>query len=240
MGLRRIGGVGLAITKKLLSCGCKVIVSGTNESKLKKIAASLPEKDVRTLVLDYKKPDTFEKRTAEATELFGKIDIFISSVGIHVDRDGLDFLNVTEEEYDSIMGVNLKGTYFMCQKVSQYMIDNKIQGHILIISSQSALEPSWSPYRLSKLGIDGITRGMAQRLLEHGIIVNGIGPGPTATTMQKHYDGKDLYTALNPIHRFTTPEEVAEYAAMMVSNLGDTIVGDTLYMSGGRGIIEIR
>ena len=125
--------------------------------------------------------------------------------------------------------INLKGTYFMCQTVAKYMIENKIKGHILIISSQSALEPSWSPYRLSKLGIDGITKGMAQRLLEHGIIVNAIGPGPTNTSMQKNYREGNLYTPLNPIKRFTTPEEIAQIAKILVSDLGNTIVGQTIY-----------
>lgn len=75
------------------------------------------------------------------------------------------------------MNVNLKGTYFLCQSIAKYMIHRKINGHILIISSQSALEPSWSPYRLSKRGIEGIIEGMAQRLIEHQIVVNGLGPG---------------------------------------------------------------
>lgn len=116
----------------------------------------------------------------------------------------------------------------------------KIKGHILIVSSQSALEPAWSPYRISKLAISGLIKGMAQRLIGHGIVVNGIGPGPTATSMQKNYDGTNIYTPLNPIQRYTMPEEVAEVAKMLVSPLGDTIVGDTVYMSGGRGIIELR
>ena len=149
-------------------------------------------------------------------------------------------MNTTLEEYDQIMNINLKGTYFACQSVAKIMISNKVQGHILLISSQSALEPSWSPYRLSKLGIDGITKGMAQRLLENGIIVNAIGPGPTATSMQKEFIEGNIYTPLNPINRFTMPEEVAQYAKMLVSDLGNTIVGQTLYMSGGRGIIEVR
>lgn len=234
------GGIGLAIAKSLLKDGCKVIISGTNEDKLNNLKSELNSQNVGTLLLDYKETGTFKGKVQDAVDIFGKINIFISATGVHADRDGLDFLNVTEQEYDSIMGVNLKGTYFICQNVAQYMVDNSIHGHILIISSQSALEPSWSPYRLSKLGIEGVTKGMAQRLIEHGIIVNGIGPGPTATKMQKNYDGTDIYTPLNPIHRFTMPEEVAEFAKMMVSQLGDTIVGDTLYMSGGRGIIEIR
>ena len=189
---------------------------------------------------DYKEPSSFESKLGEIINIWGRLDIFVSSTGVHVDRDGLDFVNVTLDEYDTIMNINLKGTYFMCQTVAKYMIENKIKGHILIISSQSALEPSWSPYRLSKLGIDGITKGMAQRLLEHGIIVNAIGPGPTNTSMQKNYREGNLYTPLNPIKRFTTPEEIAQIAKILVSDLGNTIVGQTIYMSGGRGIVEIR
>lgn len=234
------GGVGFAIAKAFLKVGAKVIIAGTSQEKLNSIINKVDNENLKSVVLDYNAPLTFDSKVEEAVSIFGRIDIFVSSAGIHVDRGGLDFINTTVEEYDKIMTVNLRGTYFMCQSIAKYMITNQIKGHILIISSQSALEPSWSPYRLSKLGIDGITRGMAQRLLEHGIIVNAIGPGPTATTMQKEYKGDNIYTPLNPIKRFTMPEEVAQYAVLMVSDLGNTIVGQTLYMSGGRGITEIR
>ena len=234
------GGIGLAIAKSLLESGCEVIIGGTSETKLGGVLQELNSGNVSTLLLDYTKPETFDSKVKEAVQIFGKIDIFISSTGIHVDRDGLDFLNVTIDEYNEIMDVNLRGTFFICQKVAQYMVDNHIHGHICLVSSQSALEPSWSPYRLSKLGILGITKGMAQRLLEHDIVVNAVGPGPTATGMQKNYDGTNIYTPLNPIKRFTMPEEVAEVVKMLVSSTGNTIVGDTIYMSGGRGITEIR
>lgn len=235
------GGVGLAIAKAFLRAGAKVIIAGTSKDKLDKICTEINDSNLKSIVLNYDEPYSFEGKIKEAENIFGRIDILVSSAGIHVDRDGLDFINTTIEEYDKVMDINLKGTYFMCQTVAKYMIDKKIKGHILIISSQSALEPSWSPYRLSKLGIDGIVRGMGQRLLGHGIIVNAIGPGPTATTMQKDYkEGGSIYTPLNPIHRFTMPEEVAEYAKLLVSDLGNTIVGQTIYMSGGRGITEIR
>jgi len=102
------------------------------------------------------------------------------------------------------------------------------------------LEPAWSPYRLSKWGIKGLISGLAQQLLPYGIIVNGIGPGPTATSMQPYNDGDSIYTNQNPINRYTMPDEIAVYAEMLVSDLGNTIIGDTIYMSGGRGIIEIN
>lgn len=202
--------------------------------------SKLSSENAAGIVIDYNFPLSFSDKVSEAVSIFGKIDIFISSSGIHTDRDGLDFMNISLEEWDSIIGINLRGTFFFCQTVANYMIKSKIKGHILLISSQSALEPSWSPYRLSKLGISGITRGLAQRLIPYGIVVNGIGPGPTATSMQKDYTGGSIYTCLNPIERYTMPDEVAEFAKMMVSDLGNTIIGDTLYMSGGRGITEIR
>ena len=234
------GGIGLAIAKAYLSAGAKVVIAGTSCTKLRAICDSINSDKIRYIKLNYGDPTEFLGKVDEAVSYWGKIDIFVSSIGIHVDREDLDFLNTTIEEYDSIMGINLRGTYFMCQAIAKYMIKTDIKGHILLVSSQSALEPSWSPYRLSKLGIDGITRGMAQRLLKYDIVVNAIGPGPTATTMQKNYNGKSIYTPLNPIERFTMPEEVAQYALLLVSDLGNTIVGQTIYMSGGRGITEIR
>lgn len=234
------GGIGLEIAKTFLKSGAKVIITGTNEQKIEKIRSEIPDDKLKAIVLDYEKTSLFEEKLEEAVNIWGHLDIFVSSTGVHVDRNGLDFVNVTLNEYDTIMNINLKGTYFMCQTVAKYMIKNRVKGHILIISSQSALEPSWSPYRLSKLGIDGITKGMAQRLLDYGIIVNAIGPGPTNTSMQKDYKEGNLYTPLNPIKRFTTPEEVAQIAKILVSDLGNTVIGQTIYMSGGRGIIEIR
>lgn len=232
------GGIGTSIAKKLLLSGCKVILAGTNEDKLKQKAVELSTDAF--LTINMKDIPSFDSKIKEATAFYGKIDIFINCHGIHTNRGKFDFLNVTEDEYNSVMDVNLKGTYFICQAVAKYMVQNKIRGHLLIVSSQSALEPAWSPYRLSKLGISGITSGMAQKLLPYGIIVNAIGPGPTATTMQDDCVRGSIYTKDNPIERYTMPEEVAEFAKILVSHLGDTVVGDTLYMSGGRGIIDMR
>lgn len=113
------------------------------------------------MVLNVSQVSNFDAYVKEAAAIYGNIDILVCSHGIHTGRSHFDFLNVTEEEYDSVMTVNLKSTYFLCQVMAKYMIANNIKGHILIISSHRALEASWSPYRLSKRGVDGITEGMA-------------------------------------------------------------------------------
>lgn len=192
------------------------------------------------VLLNLQDIDSIKPCVEKAVGFYGKIDILVNSAGIHLTRTFADFSNMTEKEYDSIMGINLKGTYFVCQAVSNYMIENEVKGHILNISSSSALEPAWSPYRISKWGIRGITLGLAEVLLPYGITVNAIAPGPTATDMLGVKEGDRIYTDLNPVGRYVMPEEIANCAKLMVSDTGKMIVGDTLYITGGRGTIDMR
>lgn len=199
------GGIGEAIAKKLVESGCKVIIAGTNEEKLR--SCTLRCGAQKSIVINMNDITGIDSKIAEAVSYFGKIDILVHSAGVHTKRDGLDFLNITESEYNHVMDINLKGAYFICQKVGKYMIDNGIKGNILLVSSQKALEPSWSPYRLSKLGISGITKGIAQRLAPYGIVVNAIGPGPTATAMVDLGVNGSIYTNENVLKRYIMPEE---------------------------------
>ena len=233
------GGIGFAIAKKFIQSGCRVIIAGTKEDKLKTCADELGI-DCAYIILDLYNVSSFSDKIKEAELKFGNISILVNCAGIHIPRNDLAFLNIDEYEYDAIMDLNLKGTYFFSQNLAKRMIEEEIKGHILMISSQSGLEPAWSPYRLSKWGIKALTEGLGQSLLNYGITVNGIGPGPTATSMQPYKKGNSIYTNQNPIMRYTMPEEIAEYAVLLTSSLGDTIIGDTLYMSGGRGITEVR
>lgn len=166
-----------------------------------------------------------------------RIDILINSAGRIAHSD---FFNMTESEFDDVMDTNIKGTYFMCQAVSNFMIKNKIKGHILNISSASALRPAWSPYHLSKWAVRGMTLGLAEQLLPFGIIVNAIAPGPVATPMLGRKEGDTIYHPSNPAGRYAVPSEIAELAAFMVSDMGNLIVGDTYYITGGGGTIDLQ
>ena len=233
------GGIGFSIAQSFVESGCAVIIAGTNKEKLQKCCSKLGEQS-KYIVLNLLNTELINSKIEEATKMFGKIDILVNSAGIHSNKMISDFLDVTEEEYDAILGINLKGTYFVSQAVGNYMIENKIKGHILNISSSVALEPAWSPYRLSKWGIKGFTLGLAEKLLPYGIIVNAIAPGSTATEMLGVKEGYSIFTDDNRIGRYIMPDEISTYAKLMVSDLGNMIVGDTLYISGGRGTIDIR
>lgn len=230
------GGIGYAIAESLIQSGCNVIITGTNVSKLERCCAQLGV-NAKYLQLELDRVTTFNVKIEEASHFYGPIDILINSAGIFSSNN--TFINVEENEYDNIMDINLKGTYFITQAVANHMIKRNVKGHILMVSSQSALEPSWSPYRLSKFGLNGITRGIAQQLLPYGIVVNGIGPGPTATGMQNYHEGDSISTNGNPAKRYTMPQEIAIYAKYLVSDMGNMIIGNTIYLSGGRGIIEV-
>ena len=186
-------GIGFAIAKKFLEHGCKVIIAGTNEEKLKKCCKTLQ----------------------------GNIQYVV--------------LNILD---DKVMNINVKGTFFMCQEISKIMIKKGIKGHILNISSSSALRPAWTPYQMSKWTVRGFTLGLADTLIPYGIIVNAIAPGPTATPMLEKKEGDYIYNRNNPSKRFAMPEEIANVAVMLVSDMGNLIVGDTIYVTGGSGVIN--
>ena len=234
------GGIGFAIAKKFLDSGAKIILLGRREDKLKKSVQEFEiDENVKYIAADTSDVQNLEQRVQKAASLFdeNRIDILVNAAGM-IGKS--DFLNTDEAEYDSIMDVNAKGTFFLTQATAKDMISKKIKGHILNISSSSALRPAWGPYHMSKWAVRGFTIGAADVLLPYGIVVNAIGPGPTATKMLEKEEGDSIYSSTNPSGRYATPEEIASLALFMVSGAGDMIVGDTYYMTGGSGITSLH
>ena len=227
-------GIGFGIARKMSESGCKVVIIGTNEEKLKKAVSEIA---VEYLILNVINVKEIKERIEVLTEKMN-IDILVNSAGIHgVEKFG----EVTEDGWNSVIDVNLRGLYFLSQYVANHMKEKGIKGHILNISSASSLKPSWTPYEITKRAVDGVTLGMAQKLIPYGIVVNGLAPGPTATAML-HFDKQkdiNLKWTSNPSGRVSTVEEIANLALFMVSDLGNGIVGDTFFMTGGSGTICI-
>ena len=236
------GGIGLAMAESFLKSGAKVIITGTNEEKLRSCCKKISgqkEENLKYIVLDVLNIESMPDIIRSATTMFpeNKIDILVNSAGV---SNKSDFLNMSEQEYDSIMDINAKGTFFMSQAVAKYMIENKIKGHILNVTSSSALRPAWTPYQMSKWAVRGLTTGMADLLMPYGIVVNAIAPGPTATPMLGKYEGDGIYHPTIPAGRYTMPSEIAALATFMVSDMGDMIIGDTFYMTGGSGTTTLH
>lgn len=234
-------GIGYSIAKSFIKNGASVILTSRNKEKLNIAKKKLIEEcncDKTKIFLeviditDVKSIKNGMENILQRPDLL--VDIFVNNAGIN---GSCSFPDTIEEEYDKILNTNLKGMYFMSQEIIKYMIKNKIKGNILNVTSSSSLRPAISPYMLSKWGERGLTIGMAKKYLPYGIIVNGIAPGTTATPMLKNDNLQDLNCNYTLTGRYIAPEEVGNIATILVSDMGKMIIGDTIYMTGGAGII---
>lgn len=232
------GGIGLAIADAFVGSGAKVVIAGTRNDKIQEAIEKLGDnaKGIQIDLLDVK---TFEQKIQNAANQFdeNRIDILVNCAGVHGNQS---FGEVSEETWDNVLDVNLKGLFFMTQTVGNYMKQNKIKGHILNVSSAAALKPGYTPYEISKSGVKSFTLGAAAELIPYDIVVNAIAPGPVATEMLGRKEKDTLYTECVPAMRFATPLEIAQLAVIMVSDMCNLVIGDTFYISGGSGTIKYR
>lgn len=231
-------GIGYEIADAFLDSGASVIITGRNMERLDKSISKLKEKDenrkVSSLVLDNTDvKDIDEKLKNVLNEK--DIDLLVNNAGIAGGPYSLD--NCTLEDYQMVMDTNLRGTIFISRIISENMIRKNIKGNILNICSSSSLRPANTPYVLSKWGLRGYTLGLAKTLIKHGIVVNGLAPGPTATPMLLKENVKNIALPQNPTGRYALPEEIANMAVVLTSDMGRMVVGDIVYMTGGSGVI---
>lgn len=236
------GGIGFAIAKALVSNGGgRVILSGTNETKLEYCKNQLDEISAgrcTVLPIDMNDVDSFPKKIEEATKLFGSFDVLVHSAGVHTEN--VDFWTMTGDEFDRVMDINLKASYFMCQSAGNYFRQNKIKGKIVLVSSSRGSEPAWSPYGISKWGMNGMVKGLAQIFSKYGINVNAVALGSTATALLGYKLGEDISSDENFAGRLVMPEEVSSLVSLLASDAGNMIDGEIFHISAGRGIFDIR
>lgn len=238
-------GIGLAIAKGFIDNGCNVIITGRNQNKINDALKELEnnnenELDIKGFQFDISDTENIDSTFLEITKQLNnkKIDILVNNAGIMAGRN---IENTAIEDYELCLKTNLEGTYFLSQSFFKYLKTNKIKGNILNICSSSSVRPAVNAYSVTKWGLKGLTIGMAKKFLEYGVVVNGIAPGPTYTQMLVKNKTKDKNINLpnNPSGRYVTPEEIANGAIFLVSDMGKMVVGDIMYMTGGSGIITV-
>lgn len=231
-------GIGFAIAEAFLRNKADIIITGRNESKIEKAVNQLKkefaEQKVIGIVLD--NCDVTKMKDIFQNPLLGglKIDILVNNAGV---INKTFFGNTLESDFDMVIDTDLKGPYFLSELFAEYMKENKIQGNILNVSSSSSIRPANNSYGLAKWGIRGMTLGLAKHLSADGIVVNAIAPGPTATSMLMGNDEQSISRLASPSGRYTTPEEVSNLSVVLVSDLGRMINGDTVYVTGGCGLL---
>jgi 3-oxoacyl-[acyl-carrier protein] reductase len=233
-------GIGKAIAKLFAREGAKVVV---NYNASEKEATAVVEEIRREggiaiqVKADVSKSEDVKKMVQRAVQEFGRIDILVNNAGVHVAKDLFD---VTEDEWDRTIDVNLKGAY-LCSKEVAPIMDRQGNGKIINISSNSGeyhqTAMRYVEYVTSKAGINGLTRSLALRLGPH-IRVNAILPGYIRTEMVAHFTPEDEKMLMNEtaLKRFGNVEDVANSALFLASDESDFITGELMFVTGGRGM----
>lgn len=231
------GGIGVGIAKRCVANGAKVVLLGRNEDKLKAVCSELG-KNAKFVIADFNDFASYEDIVVKCDSQFEqKIDSLVNASGL---MGKMNFFEITEKMWDDVMNINLKSVYFLSQKFAAYFIKNEIKGHIVNISSTSALKPGWVPYGISKAGVASMTVGLADELIKYGIVVNSVAPGPVATAMLGVNEKENnIINKRYKAGRYATPEEIGNWVAVMLSDMGQLVLGDSLYVSGGSGTLDI-
>lgn len=227
-------GIGLAIAKKCLSLGAKVVVTGRNIGKLNDVSAQINNKNFFAIEWDISQVNKASEKISEALQKIGKIDILVNNSGIYTHDT---FFSIDEKNFDDVMNTNIKGLFFTTKVIVEYFIQNCIKGKVINIGSIRSIQGTTEPYGISKWGVRGLTNGLAKDLIKYGIIVNAVAPGITATGINNIDIGKDASnnSALN--NRVATAEEIAEIAVFLASDAANHIIGQTIVCDGGETLI---
>jgi NAD(P)-dependent dehydrogenase (short-subunit alcohol dehydrogenase family) len=230
-------GIGKAIALAYGREGASVVVNYLDDQAAAEAIATQIRAPGREAVLvagDVSRPADVQ-RMVEAGTALGGIDIVVNNAGIF---PRVEFLDMTEAQWDDVLDVNLKGTFFCSQAVARQLVARGQGGAIISLASGAAFRssPRGVHYVSSKAGIVGFTRAAALELARYHIRVNAIAPGTTDTAQPRYGMSEAELQAVGrqiPLGRLGTPEDVADLAVFLASEEARHITGQTIHVNGG-------
>jgi 3-oxoacyl-[acyl-carrier protein] reductase len=224
-------GIGLATAKRFAAEGAKLALSDVNPEALDKVAAEIGG-DVFTLTGDVSKREDCQAAAKAIEEKFGRIDILIANAGINRDTFAM---KMSEDKWDLVLDINLKGTFLCCQAAFPSMMRNK-SGCIVTTASVGALgNPGQANYSASKAGVIGLTKTLAVEWARYNITVNCVAPGATMTPMLETVPERVREEMIKqiPLGRFGQPEDIAAAHVFFCSEDAAFVTGQVLFIDGG-------
>jgi 3-oxoacyl-[acyl-carrier protein] reductase len=228
-------GIGSAIAHNLSKAGAKIVLISRHIDALKSMEAEIKSNngDAISIVADVSDLVSFTDATSQVIEMWGTIDILVNNAGIT--RDNI-IMRLKEEDWDSVININLKGCFNGIKAVARPMMKAK-GGRIINITSVVGLmgNSGQSNYAASKAGILGLTKSIAKELGSRNITVNAIAPGYIQTKMTDSLDEtskNDLMKSI-PLQRLGQPKEIANLVCFLASDEAAYITGQTLNVDGG-------
>jgi NAD(P)-dependent dehydrogenase (short-subunit alcohol dehydrogenase family) len=235
-------GIGLAIAEGLASAGAVSIISNRNAQQGEEAAQKIRRKGwkAKAIPVDVTQRRSVEDLVAGTLKEFGRIDILVNSAAMILRKP---MLEITDEEWDSLLTTNLKGTFICCQVVGKHMIERR-QGKIINVSSNiiQPLQLGRGVYAITKAGVTQLTRVLAFEWAPYNVHVNAIAPGPTVTDLNRKFfeeHPEDLKARIQsmPIGRMGQPQDHVGAALLLASPASDFITGQTIFVDGGSNLI---
>lgn len=231
------GGIGEGIAKKLAGCGAKVVVNDVDGARVDRVAGEISSAggEAIGIVADITKPAEVESMFRQTVDKFGRIDILVNNAGIARDKS---IKKLTEEDWDTVLNVNLKGAFFCAKAASEYMREQGY-GRIVNISSRAWLGgPGQANYSASKGGLVSLTRTLALELGRKGITVNCIAPGLIDTPLWHILapEVRDRLKNKQPGKEIGTVDDIAGGVLFFAGDGAGYITGQTIFICGGRSL----
>jgi len=232
-------GIGAACAERLAADGAAVALWDVDDARGGELAKRLAEDGARAQYMhcNVARKAQVDAALAETLAAFGRVDALVNNAGIF--KAG-DFLEISEEDWDAVIDVNLKGAFLVGQAVARVMAEAG-GGSIVNMSSVNGVLaiPSIASYNVSKGGINQLTRVMALALADRGIRVNAVAPGTIATELAKNAvlgseEAKQRIMSRTPMKRLGEPGEIADVCAFLVSSAASYMTGEIVYVDGGR------
>ena len=230
------GGIGGAIAKALHGAGATVGLSGTRVEPLEALAAELGERAF-VLPCNLGDPEAVAALPKQAADAMGAVDILVNNAGIT--RDNL-FMRMSDDEWQSVLDVNLTATFKLCKGVLRGMMKSR-WGRIVNISSivGATGNPGQGNYAAAKAGMVGMTKSLAYEVASRGITANAVAPGFIATAMtdKLNDDQKSGIMGQIPAGRMGDPEEIAAAVLYLASPEAGYVTGSVLHVNGGMAML---
>lgn len=231
-------GIGRAIALRFAAAGADVALNYLDDKTSAEAAAAEIRKLGRravALAADISKPDEARRLIGDAERALGPLDVLVNNAGIF---PRAPFLELADEMWNAVLDTNLTSTFVCSQEAARRMVAAKRPGVIINTSSGAPYRGSLraTAYMASKLGIVGLTRGMARELAPHGIRVNVVAPGVTNTAMPRLGNTEEGLAALaksNPSGRLAEPEDIADVVVFLATHDARFVVGQLIHVNGG-------
>jgi len=235
-------GIGRAIAIQFAQEGATVVVNYAHaQDKAEQVQRIIEQNHGKALVIqaDVSQYQQATGLIAQAVEHFNCVDIMVNNAGMEIHSS---FLDVTEEQWDRVINVDLKGAFFCAQAAAREMVKRKTAGRIINISSvhEDLTMPQNAPYCCAKGGLRMMTRTISIELAQYSITVNNIAPGAVHTPIDADVEAnpEKLAALLKeiPLHRMGQPEEIAKLALYLASDASAYVTGSTYVIDGGLSI----